>query len=107
MSPAKSKILQIMAAASASFGLFLSCVAAYYLFGYFSNSSSDVRHEYLEGVALSLLISLPFWVLVSCFTFPIRSTLDRKIYWALNIPAVLLLASYGLANIYVVFQALS
>ncbi len=96
-----------MAGASASFGLFLSCVAAYYLYSYFSNNTSDARHEYLEGVALTLLISLPFWVLVSCFIFPIRSTINKKAYWALNIPAVLLLASYGLANVYVVFQALS
>jgi hypothetical protein len=106
MSPIKSKILKFMAGGAAAVGLYLFGLAIHFLYGYTTDTTSTVRHEYLEGVALSLLISLPFWVLVSCFIFPIRSGFSKGVFWIFNAPAILLLSSYGMVNVYVLFQAL-
>lgn len=103
---AKEGILKGLASASGLVGAFFLCVAGYHLFHYATETTNPGRHEYTEGVALGLLMALPFWVLVSCFIFPIRQQFSRGLYWSLNSPAITLLAAYGASNIYVLVQAL-
>lgn len=95
-----------MAGFTALIGLYFFGLAIYFVYEYYANPSNPVRHEYMEGMGLSLLMSVPFWVLVSCFIFPIRAGFKKGVFWSLNAPAILLLTSYGLVNVYVLFQAL-
>lgn len=83
-------------------GLYYFGLAATYWHGYLTDTTSTVRHEYMGGVLLALFLAMPFCLLVSAFSFPIRKQISRSIYISLNIPAVILCSGYVLVNIYMV-----
>lgn len=80
-------------------GLYFAFAAAQYLFSYFSEAANPLRHEYLQGFAISLVFATPFWLAVSAFAYPLRKALPRPGYVALNIPSVLLVAGILLSTI--------
>jgi len=86
-------------------GLYYFGVAASHWYGYLADTTSQARNEYTEGVFLALMISFPFWLLVSGFSFPIRKQLPRGLYLALNAPAALLGAGFVVVNLYVLAMA--
>ena len=90
-----------MAAIGSLGGLYYFGVAIECLFGYVQDKTSEVRHEYLEGVTLALIISIPFWLFVSASLFPIRSELSKGIYIAWNSPAIILVTAFVAMNIYI------
>lgn len=71
-------------------GVYCFWVAGTYLYGYVSDSDSPVRHEYLAGLLLALILAFPVWLLVSGLLYPIRKELPREIYLAWNAPAAIL-----------------
>lgn len=80
-------------------GFYFLFVSARYLFNYYSEAANPLRHEYLQGVALSLVFATPFWLAVSAFAYPLRKTLPRSGYAALNIPSILLVVGIALSTI--------
>ena len=80
-------------------GLYFIFVAAQYLFSYFSEAANPMRHEYLQGVVISLVFSTPFWLAVSAFAYPLRKALPKSGYVALNIPSILLVVGILLSTI--------
>ena len=103
----KTKILSVAATLSALGGLYLFGTSVSFLYSYLTDTTSSARHEYMEGVFLSLMMSTPFWVLVSALIFPLRKTMNRAVYWTLNLPALALCAGFAAVNIYVFVQAFS
>ena len=103
----KTKILYVVATVSALGGLYLFGTSVSFLYGYLTDTTSSARHEYMEGVFLSLMMSTPFWVLVSASIFPLRSNMNRAVYGTLNVPAIALCAGFSVVNIYVFLQAFS
>ena len=103
----KTKILSVVATVSALGGLYLFGTSVSFLYGYLTDTTSSARHEYMEGVFLSLMMSTPFWVLVSASIFPLRNNMNRAVYGTLNVPAIALCAGFSVVNIYVFMQAFS
>ena len=97
----KTKILSVVATVSALGGLYLFGTSVSFLYGYLTDTTSSARHEYMEGVFLSLMMSTPFWVLVSASIFPLRNNMNRAVYGTLNVPAIALCAGFSVVNIYV------
>lgn len=87
-------------------GLYFFGVAASYWHGYLTDTASTVRYEYMEGVFLALMLSIPFWLLVSALSFPVRKQISRSIYIGLNTPATILCLGFVLINFYVVIMML-
>jgi hypothetical protein len=70
-------------------GLGLLALSAWYGISYLSDTPSNpYRSEYLEGVGMSLVIAFPLWLVVSAATYPLRFTISRRLYVAVNAPAV-------------------
>ena len=103
----KTKILSVVATVSALGGLYLFGTSVSFLYAYLTDATSSARHEHMEGVFLSLMISTPFWVLVSALILPLRKKMNRAVYWTLNVPAIALCAGFAVVNIYVFMQAFS
>ena len=103
----KTKIFSVVATVSALGGLYLFGTSVSFLYGYLTDTTSSARHEYMEGVFLSLMMSTPFWVLVSASIFPLRNNVNRAVYGTLNVPAIALCAGFSVVNIYVFMQAFS
>ena len=80
-------------------GLYFVVVAAQYLLSYFSEAENPLRHEYLQGFALSLVFATPFWLAVSAFAYPLRKALPKSGYFALNIPSILLVVGIFLSTV--------
>lgn len=80
-------------------GLYFAFAATQYLFSYFSEAVNPLRHEYLQGVVISLVFSTPFWLAVSAFAYPLRKALPKSGYVALNIPSILLVVGIFLSTV--------
>ena len=86
-------------------GIFFSFIlVAYYLYEYFTDVANTLRHEYLEGVFLSLYMSSPFWFVVSVIAFFIRKEISKKIFWLINAPFIIVAMTFTLMNVYIIIQ---
>ena len=88
-------------------GIYFIAMGVNYVYNYFTNITASARNEYMGGAILSAVISIPFWLVVSGFSYPIREKLSVKMYWTLNTPAIILLASFIVINIYIIFMAVT
>ena len=52
-------------------------VPSYYSFKYISEKENPIRHEYIEGVVLSFLIGIWFWVAAAILLSLIRFTVFK------------------------------
>lgn len=80
-------------------GLWYVVLALGWALDYFMADTGPTRNEYFIGVFFSLVRALPFWVLASCFVFPVRRLLPRKIFWGINASTILLCLLFFLAEL--------
>ena len=76
----------------------LSCVG---LQAYFAEPNHPLRGECIEGTGLTLFVSLPFWILVSIFAFPVRHVVPKFFYFALNVPLVV----FGICGLFMIMTS--
>lgn len=100
------EVLYIFIVFTIIFGLYFTAKALFFMHGYYTDIGSSVRHEYIQGALLSALASLPFWLLTSAASFFIRKSLSNAVYVILNIPSVLLSASFIVMLLYILYSAL-
>jgi len=92
-------VLAILAAIG---GIYFTGLSGSYLLDYFKDASSNPnRNEYLEGVTLSLIFSLPFWLMLAAFATPQKNSLSKTVFILLRIPAMLLGFAFVLMNAYI------
>lgn len=89
------KIWMCLSACGVVGGSYFLVVSAYYVSLYYLEPSNPIRHEYLEGTALALLLALPFWLTASAAISPVRSAVPG---W---IPAAIYMATIGLVLLFV------
>ena len=94
------KIWICLSAVGVAGGSYFLVVSAYYVSLYCLEPSNPVRHEYLEGKALALLLALPFWFTASAAISPLRSAVPR---W---IPAAIYLTTVSLVLLFVLESVL-
>ena len=96
----KNKIFTTLSCIAGIGGLYFLGVLIKYLISYFSEPNNPLRHEYLQGVAISLLISMPFWIIASASMILIKDIIPTFIYRCVNTVTVLICCMFLLANLY-------
>jgi hypothetical protein len=103
----KRKILMVLTTLASIGGVFfLGAAGKYYLFYLADTDANPTRHEYLIGVALYAIISIPFWVSASVFIYPVRTLVPRSLLWVINSITGILVMAFLVVNIvplYMVF----
>ena len=82
----KNKILFTLMSTAVIGGLFLLSLAVYCEVSFMNTGNG----EYLEGVGLGVVMSLPFWLAVSALSYGLKTELSKRLYLILNMPAPLL-----------------
>ena len=101
----KEKILFSLIILVALGGIYFIFTSFTYLYGYFTDTTSTVRNEYIGGAILSAIIALPFWLLISGLAYPIRKSISGRTYWAINAPSIILGIGFIIMNIYIFYMA--
>ena len=87
-------------------GLGLLLYGATFLYSYIVDDvKNPVRHEYLEGMALCIFISFPFWLLASIAIFFVRKEIPKWAYILWNSPLIILLTTFIGLLLYIVVLA--
>jgi CHASE2 domain-containing sensor protein len=81
-------------------GLFLFGVCFKYLYLYFSDFEYKLRHEYLQGAAIVVMLSIPCWILASVAVLQIQSVVPRIVFLATNTVTVVVCTLFLFANFY-------
>jgi len=81
-------------------GLFFIGVAFKYLFSYFTEPGNSFRHEYLQGIAIALMLSLPLWLVASGTMFPVRLEVPRILWLGTTTITGIVCMLFLLASIY-------
>lgn len=84
------KLWAFLTIISAAGGLYFLYLSAKYGFSYFSSPLNPHRMESIQGAILSLILATPFWFAASAFTYPLRKTISKRLFIALNTPSLLL-----------------
>lgn len=95
-----AKVLIGLASAAAAGGLFFLGVAAHYALTYFMEPENASRHEYLQGVALSIMMAVPFWLIASGALWPLRAKIPKLVFVSVNVVTAALCILFLAANIY-------
>lgn len=103
MDEAKPKYKWIVLATLAAIGgIYFTGLGGSFLVNYIKDTAANPsRNEYLEGVTLSLLLSLPFWLSLAAFVTPLKSWISKPVFVLLRAPAMLLGFAFILMNLYV------
>lgn len=64
---------KVFATFGAVIGFLLICLNLYYLWLYFVESENSYRHEYLAGMVMAIMFSVPLWLLASYSIYKNRS----------------------------------
>lgn len=92
----------VLATLAAIGGIYFTGLSGSYLVDFFKDTSNNPnRNEYLEGVTLSLIFSLPFWLLLAAFTTQLKNSLSKPVFIILRTPAILLGTAFVLMNAYI------
>jgi len=81
-------------------GLFFLGVTGNYVSSYFMEPENSYRHEYLQGVVLSMMMAIPFWLAASGTLWPVRSVISKAIFITVNSVTVALCVLFVVVNIY-------
>lgn len=81
-------------------GLYFVGVCSNYLFSYFSEPTNALRHEYLQGAAIAIMLSIPFWLAASAVTFPVRLAVPKWIWWGTNTITAVVCSIFLFLNTY-------
>lgn len=87
-------------------GIFFLSLSGKYIFNYFQEFGSSVRHEYLEGATLVTLAALPCWLIVSILAMFIHKEIPKYLYVTLNIPVVVLGLGFIYSIAYIILKQL-
>ena len=90
----------VLAGLAALGGLFFVGVCFNYLLSYFSEPGNSLRHEYLQGVAIAVMLSIPFWLVASGAIFQVRAAVPRVVFLSINTITGIVCVLFLLANIY-------
>lgn len=90
----------------ASGGIYFTVKMAHYGFGYIIDNSSTVRTEYLEGVYLSLMCSLPFWLIASGLAREVKAQIPTLLYKAMNVFTVTFASIFVMSIAYTLLMAI-
>ncbi len=85
-------------------GLFFVGVCFNYLFSYYSEPGNSLRHEYLQGAAIAVMLAIPFWLVASGAMFQIRSVVPKMVLLGTNTTTGIVCVLFLLANIYPVIM---
>ena len=92
----------VLATLAALGGIYFTGLSGSYLVDYFKDASNNPnRNEYLEGVTLSLIFCLPFWLLLAAFATPLKKSLSKPVFILLRTPGMLLGTAFVLMNAYI------
>ena len=81
-------------------GLFFIGVSVNYLVLFFSEPGNLSRHEYLQGVAIALLLSTPFWLAAAGSLLQVREIVPKSVFLSVNTITALVCVSLLLIYIY-------
>lgn len=95
-----ARIWMSLAACGVVGGVYFLVVSAYYAVSYHMEPSNPIRHEYLQGMAIALLLALPFW-LVASGAISLLRTMARR--W---IPVTIYSITGGLILLFVLANVL-
>lgn len=101
----KQTIWMVLAGLAVVGGLFFVGVCFNYLFSYFTEPGNSLRHEYLQSVAIAVMLSIPFWLVASGAVFQIRATVPRAVLLSINTITSIVFLLFLLANIYPLIMA--
>ncbi len=88
-------------------GLYFVGLGGQYLIDYLRDTPNNpVRHEYLQGMLLSLILSLPFWVIVALFAVSLKSAIPKKYFLVIVAPAIIFGVAFILLNIITIVMIL-
>lgn len=96
-----------LAACGAAGGTFFLVVGAYYMFSYYMEPGNPIRHEYLQGMAIALLIALPCWIVASGAISPVRTVLRGWIPATIYLITAALILSFVIANVVLLMFAVA
>lgn len=95
-----AKICIGLASVATAGGVFFLGVAARYALIYFMEPENASRHEYLQGVALSIMMAVPFWLFASGTLWPLRAKIPKLVFVSVNAVTVALFVIFLAANLY-------
>jgi len=96
----KTKLLLILATLAVAGGLFFLGVSLNYVYSYLSEPGNPLRHEYLQGVAIAVMLSIPFWLVASGSMCFVKTSVLRVIYLGTNIITAIVCGLFIIANIW-------
>lgn len=80
----KQKIRTLLVALAVLGGLFFIGVSVNYLVLFFSEPDNLSRHEYLQGVVIALLLSMPFWLAATASLLQVREIVPKSVFLSVN-----------------------
>jgi hypothetical protein len=96
----KQRIWMVLAGLAVLGGLFFAGVCINYLLSYFAEPGNPIRQEYLQGAAIAIMLSIPFWLVASGAIFKIRAVVPRMVFLSINTITGIVCVLFLLANIY-------
>ena len=100
----KKRIWIFIALVAGIAGVYFLGLTLSYLISYYSEPHNSSRHEYLEGVIIAAMISLPFWLASSVSMYPVRARVPRCLYLGVNSVSAILFVLFVAANMYPVIK---
>ena len=101
----KQRIWMVLAGLAALGGLFFVGVCLNYLFSYVTEPGNSLRHEYLQGVAIAVMLSIPFWLVASGAVFQVKAAVPKLVFLRTNTITCIVCTLFILANIYPIIMA--
>jgi len=102
----RSRVLHILAVAAVSGGVFLLGTGIKYIWSYLSEPGNAYRHEYLQGMAIAVIMSVPFWLVASGIMHMTRQRWPRVLLFATHTITALVCGSVFFGNVYTLVCAL-
>jgi hypothetical protein len=93
-----NKIWIVLSGLSLIIGLYFIAGSLSYLYEYYITPPNPYRGEYLQGFALSVILSIPFWLASSGFIYPVKkhypAALSNSIFIVTATICILFLSSF-------------
>ncbi len=100
----KTRIWMFIAVVAGIAGVYYLGVTLSYLISYYSEPHNPSRHEYLEGVVIAAMITLPFWLASSASMYQVRARVPRYLYLGVNSVSAILFVLFVAVNMYPVIM---
>ena len=88
-------------------GLWFVGCAGSYLIDYLKDSADNpYRHEYLEGLTLSLTFSSPFWLMLAAFSAPLKKSMPKPVFLLTRVPAIIVGIAFVVMHLFILAMVL-